>query len=524
MGRKKKGKLEIVPLRTGCVLGLDLGTDYSVIAELKAGGEPRTLVNAEGSEFTDSVANCKDETSILIGSIAVNKARFEPEYTARRFKRQMGKVDSQGNPIPVLIHPDTGNAQTSVTLSSCVVRKLVQDAEDLTGKEVSGVVITVPAYFEEAARLATKRAGELAGVNVLQIADEPTAAAVAFGLDKGEDGTFVIYDIGGGTCDVSIVGIEGDSITVIATDGDRDLGGGDIDDLILAKVTEQFQVETGITISPEKDLVTWYDVRERCERAKKDLSSAETASIMVAAEGKRLVIDLTREDFDVLIAPIVGKTKAIVERAMSAAKLKWSQINDVILVGGSTRIPAIRKMLKDLSGKEPRIDIVPDHAVALGAAAIAAKVASDGGMQIVDANGQKVLPPPLEVTGVNAHSLGVLAVNSRTGHLRNVVLIEKNTPLPAEKEDTFQLEHENQSQAQITVVQGEHEADPEDCMMLGEMVIRDLPPGPVDAGRIQIKYTLSTEAILGVSATDTISGQRVEATIKRALELNDQQQ
>lgn len=518
MARKKKRK------EKGVVIGIDLGTTFSVVALLDADGKVNVLVNSEGDDLTPSVVNLQDETNIVVGAPAVNQAAFSPEYTGRLFKRMMGKTDSQGNPVAALVHPDSGKAYTPEELSSYVIRKLVQDVEELTGKKVAGVVITVPAYMQEPGRVATKLAGELAGVNVLQIINEPTAAAVVLGPEKDKCGTYLVYDLGGGTYDCTVLKVETGNITVLATDGDRDLGGSDVDDLLVAKVVEQFKAETGIELSPEKDLVTWYDVRERCERAKKDLSSAEKTSIMVAAEGKRLVIDLTRTDLNTLIAPIIEKTKVIVERLMSVAKLNWSQIDDVLLVGGSTRIPAVREMLRELSGKEPLTPGNPDEAVALGAAMVAAKEASERDIEIVDKGGQKVLPPPVEITDVVSHPLGVLAINSRTGRLRNVVLINKNTSLPVEKDDTFQLEHDNQTQARVAVVQGEDGADPDDCTILGEMAIRDLPPGPVDADRIMVKYTLTSEALLEVSATDTISGQRVEATIERGIDLGRQEQ
>lgn len=495
------------------VIGIDLGTSYSVGAILESNGKVKALPNLNGELLTASVVNLRDEKNQVVGTAALNQMAFAPEYTIRLVKRSIGKTDSAGRPITVFIHPDSGKTYLPEEISAMIIRHLVESVETGLGATVVGVVITVPAYFDDPPRNATRRAGELAGVPVLSIINEPTAAGLAFGLDHAEDGVFAVFDLGGGTFDISILQIQGKDFRVLATDGDRDLGGSDIDNLILEKVIAAFKAEHGIEITSETDLPAWLETLSKCEIAKKALSQSETASFMVSSQGQRLVFELTRSDFNALIASIVVKTRTITERALAAAHLKPKDINDVLLAGGSTRIIAVREMLKDLFGKAPRSDTQPDEAVAMGAAIFAARKAADENRMTVDSEGKKVLPPPVKMVDVNSHPLGCLALDN--GVERNCVIIPANTPLPAEKEEKFSLVHANQSEARIAVAQGADKALPADCTILGELILGGLPPGPM-TDRVTVKYGLTTEGTLTITGTDTVS-KKTTSDVKRDL-------
>jgi molecular chaperone DnaK len=496
------------------IIGIDLGTTFSAVSTYEADGSCKVIPNLDGDLITPSVINLGDEKNTVSGRTAVHKWAYDPEFTTALFKRTMGKCDAQGKPIPAFVHPVSGKAYFPEELSSILLRYLVQGAEAASGAKVGGAVISVPAYFEDLARSATRRAGELAGLKVLRIINEPTAAALAFGLESGEAGTFLVYDLGGGTFDVTILKIRDRNFEVATTDGDANLGGSDIDNLIAAKAVEAFKAQYGIEISPITDLITWHDLLEKSENAKKTLSQSENASFMVSVQDKRMIFDLTRAQFEAEIAPIVEMTKTITERALAAAKLQPQDIKDVILVGGSTRIPAVRKMLATLFGKPSRTDINPDEAVARGAAIFAAKMAGDIGLAVVDSQGKKGLPPILNLTDVNSHPLGCLALVN--GVERNCVIIPANSKLPAEKEESFALVQESQTEAKVTITSGAHHADPADCKVYGDVVLTGLPKRSPQLDSIKVKYGFTVEGTLDITITDTVSG-KTTSEIKRGL-------
>lgn len=497
------------------IAGIDLGTTFSLISIMLADGSMVIINNLDGDLLTPSVVSVKDEANPVVGRAAVHQMAFEPKTTAALFKRSMGVLDGHGNHYPLITHPLTGKVYTALELSSFVIGYKVKSLEAATGKKVGGVVITVPAYFESDAREATRRAGEMAGVKVLDIVNEPTAAALAFGMDKAEDGIYAVYDFGGGTFDVTIMRIQGNNFEVLATDGDRNLGGADINNLIAAKVAEAFKAEHRIEISPMADLVIWHELLEKVETAKKTLSQSETASFLISVDGKRLVFELTRNEFNELIAPLIDKTKLITLRGLAAAKLEPTEIKDVILAGGSSRIPAARQMLENLFGKPARTDINPDEAVARGAAIYAAKMGGEAGIAMVDSKGNKVLPPPIEVKDVTSHSLGCLA--QRDGVLRNSVIIPANTSLPAEGADTFALVDANQTVAEVVITSGADGAEPADCKIYGSMLLRGLPPRLPKEVSIEVKYAFNTDGTLHVTVTDKISGKST-SEIKRGFD------
>jgi molecular chaperone DnaK len=501
-------------VKSNVVVGIDLGTTFSAAAIYEADGATKVIPNMDGELVTPSVVNLRDENDPVCGRAAVHKWAYETDLTATLFKRTMGKCDTQGKPIPAFVHPVSGRVYAPEELSSMLLRYLVRSVEAASGVTVVGVVISAPAYFDDTARSATRRAGELVGLKVLRIINEPTAAALAFGLESGEAGTFMVYDLGGGTFDVTILRIRDRKYRVIATDGDRDLGGSDIDNLIAAKAVEAFKAQHGIEISPATDLINWHDVLEKSENAKKTLSQSETASFMISAQGQRVIFDLPRAQFEAEIAPIIDTTKTITERTLAAAKLTPKDIKDVILVGGSSRIPAVRAMIANMFGKPARTDINPDEAVARGAAIFAARMAGDKGLAVVDSQGKKVLPPPMKVTDVTSHPLGCLALDDSV--VRNCVIIPANTPLPAEENRKFALLHENQTEAKVTIASGPNHADPAACRIYGDVILTGLPKRSPEDESISVKYGFTAEGTLSINITDLISG-KTTSEIKRGL-------
>ncbi len=510
--QKGKGKKDTVggpPPLLVVPLGIDAGTTNTVFAMFGPDGKPIVVKNQDGEALTPTVAFLKDIANPVVGRAAMNQAEFEPQYYVSKHKRQTGKTDC------AFVHPEKGDEVSPEQLWAMFLDYARKSVEAATGQKVESLVVTVPAYYTDKARSSMTKAVDLAGLRCLGLINEPTAAALAFLEAKHEDGTFLVYDLGGGTFDVTLLKIEGENVTVLATDGNRDLGGEDINDLLMNKVLEAVAAETGEQLTEDSDLSAYREVRDKVERAKKDLSSAQETKMMVSAFGDRVCVEITRDQLVELIRPILKETKEITERVVADAGLSWSEITDTILVGGSTRIPAVREMLERLSGEPPRTDASPDEAVALGAAIYAAKLASDQGSTIVDSEGQKALPPAVNLVDINAHPLGVLALAGAGSELRNVVIIKKNTPLPASASETFSLEADNQTSVKIQVVQGADGAAPDDVHPLGEIVLGPLPPGPAGPDRVDIRMELDKDAILHVTGKDLHSGQDVSAKIER---------
>ncbi len=484
------------------VIGIDLGTTNSTAAIYEADGKVKTLPDLDGNVLTPSVVCLADESNPVVGTAAVNQEAFQPAFTVRCIKRSMGKRDADGHPISAFVHEVSGRPYTAPEISSFILRHVAAGAQATLGGPIGGVVITVPAYYDDLARMATRQAGELADLNVLSVINEPTAAALAFGLDHGATGRYAVYDLGGGTFDVSILDIVGEEFRVLATDGDRDLGGSDIDNLILNEMVTRFEAAHHITISPDTDLPTWLELRTKSEQLKKTLSQAKVAKIMVSAGGQHLEFELTRAAFEKLIAPVVGRTREITERALVAAGVSVKEIDGVLLVGGSTRIPAVRAMLTDLFGTPPRTDTHPDEAVAMGAAIAASRYAADRQLPCVDSEHRPVLPPPTKLTDVNSHPLGCIALVD--GQLLNCVIIPANTPLPAHQEELFSLEQDDQPEAEIHVAQGADRVSPEACTLIATARLHGLKPGPAK-NRVRVRYGLSAEGVLEFSGTDVLT-------------------
>ena len=433
-------------------IGIDLGTTYSAAAVVDETGRPKILANSLGDATTPSVVLFESSghtDSPIVGEAAKRLAGSRPDDIVQYVKRHMG--DSSW-----VYDAPSGAEYRAEEVSAIILRALVRDAEAALGEEVRDVVITVPAYFDDARRTATKQAGAIAGLNVLRVLNEPTAAALSFGLTAEKDGYVLVYDLGGGTFDVTILGIEGKNFTVLATDGDRNLGGFDWDNAIMRFVIDELEQTHGITDFTD-DLGAVADLRERCEQAKRALSDVESTAIQLSYRGQHYGIPLTREQFEASSKTLLKRTQELVEDTLDESGLDWNEIDTVMLVGGSTRMPAVSALLERLSGQAAVAGVDPDQAVALGAAIQAGLESADlhPGGRLTD----------VVVEDVTSIALGSLALDANNDQ-KNWVIIAKNTPIPASGVEHFTTMGPRQ-QIFVSVTQGD-DPEPEFVSVIGE--------------------------------------------------------
>jgi molecular chaperone DnaK len=491
-------------------LGIDLGTTYSVVAHLDAHGRPTTIPNAAGDLITPSVVLFEDENAV-VGKEAVMGAAMEPERVAECAKRDMGSPHYRKKVNGELLPPEV--------ISSIILKSLRADAQRKLGF-VRKAVITVPAYFDESRRQATVDAGRLAGLDVLDIINEPTAAALAYGWQagfltaKGEAAgdkplRVLVYDLGGGTFDVTIVEIKGSSFKALATDGDVTLGGKDWDEKIVEIGAKAFAAQH--REDPREHPVSNQELWHAAEIAKKTLSERPKATLYVNHLGTRVKVEITRQEFEEATAPLLGRTRTTTEIVVRQAGLSWPRIDKVLLVGGSTRMPMVLRMLEELAGKAPDRSVSPDEAVAHGAALYADLLLRERG-----GDGK----PAFTVTNINSHSLGIVGIDPTTGRKRNQVLIPKNTPLPHSVSATFKTSKENQPSVVIRIVEGESER-PEACVQVGVCTVSELPRGLPKGWPVTVSYSYEQDGRLQVAAQ--IKGQKraVVTTFQRENRLAD---
>ena len=482
----------------GKIIGIDLGTTNSCVAVME-GGQPVVIANTEGARTTPSVVAFTKTGERLVGEPAKRQAVTNAEKTISSIKREMGtdhKVDIDGKKY------------SPQEISAMILQKLKADAEGYLGEKVTEAVITVPAYFNDAQRQATKDAGKIAGLDVKRIINEPTAAALAYGLDNEKEQKIMVYDLGGGTFDVSVIEIGDGVIEVLSTAGNNRLGGDDFDQKITDYMLADFKAKEGVDLSTDR--MALQRLKEAAEKAKKELSSATTTNINLpfitaTAEGpKHFDMTLTRAKFDELTRDLVEKTQEPVRRALSDAGLTAADLGQVLLVGGSTRIPAVQEEVKRLTGKEPSKSLNPDECVALGASIQGGKLAGDAGA------GDILL---LDVTplSLSIETMGGVATR----------LIERNTTIPTKKSQIFSTAADNQTAVDINVVQGERQFA-RDNKSLGQFRLDGIPPAPRGIPQIEVTFDIDANGIVNVSAKDLGTGKEQHITITAGSNMSDE--
>lgn len=469
------------------VIGIDLGTTNSCVAVME-GGEAVVIPNAEGNRTTPSVVGFAKNGERLVGDVAKRQAVTNPDGTIISIKRHMGTAHK------VTVE---GKGYTPPEISAMILQKLKADAEAYLGEKVTQAVITVPAYFNDSQRQATKDAGQIAGLEVLRIVNEPTAAALAYGLDKTGDHTILVYDLGGGTFDVSILELGDGVFEVKATSGNNHLGGDDFDERIISYLVDTFKKENGIDLS--KDRMALQRLKDSAEKAKKELSGVMSTSISLpfitadASGPKHLEVTLTRAKFEELTADLVESTLGPTRQALKDAGMSVSDIGKVILVGGSTRIPAVVEAIKKLTGQEPSKGVNPDEVVALGAAIQAGVLTGD-------------------VTGVVLLDVTPLSLGIETLGGVMTRMIERNTTIPTSKKQVYSTAADNQTSVEIHVLQGEREFA-RDNKTLGRFTLSDIPPAPRGVPQIEVTFDIDANGIVNVSAKDLGTGKQQKITI-----------
>ena len=488
----------------GRPIGIDLGTTYSAVATISKTGQPEVVRNSDGQTITPSVV-LFDQGEAIVGQQAKLQRAAFPDDVVEFVKRQMGNDSWR-------FYPTVGDPYTPEGVSAIILKRLTSDASQVLGEEIRDVVITVPADFDDAQRKATKDAGEIAGLTVLSVINEPTAAAVSFGVEQEFNGTVLVYDLGGGTFDVTLLKARDGNFDIVRTDGDRNLGGFDFDNAIINWIKAEFAEQSGVAIEGD-DLEA--QLRDRAEQAKHRLSQSDNAPIFVSAGGKNEKLILTRDKFEELASNLLARTEMLVEDVVEGAGLRFEDVDKVLLVGGSTRMPMVVRMLTKLTGQTPDQSIHPDEAVAKGAAIVAALRTGDVG----------VTPMPvtpgghsLDISDVVSHGLGVVTVD-HVGREVNSVVVPANSKIPVKRAETFFTVVPNQTELDLRVTEGDEE-DLKYVRMLGSSMLK-LQPHPEESSPIQVVFACDIDGILHIEVIDGVDNKSLgEFEIDRAKNLD----
>ena len=501
------------------VVGIDLGTTNSVVAAIE-GGQPTVITNAEGFRTTPSIVAYTKKEELLVGQLAKRQSVVNAENTFFSVKRFIGckadEVSEESKELPYkVIRDDNGNIKIKCSslnkdfspeeVSAQIIRKLITDAKEYLGQDVTKAVITVPAYFNDSQRQATVDAGKIAGIEVLRIINEPTAASLAYGLDKKQNETILVFDLGGGTFDVSVLEVGDGIFEVLSTAGDTNLGGDDFDKALVRWLVDDFEKQEGTNLT--KDIQALQRLTEAAEKAKTELSNSETTTInlpFITADKtgpKHIQQDLTREKFESLCKGLIDRCRIPVEKALKDAKLDKSGINEVVLVGGSTRIPAIQELVRSLTGKKPNRSVNPDEVVAIGAAIQAGILAGE----ITD----------ILLLDVTPLSLGVETMGGIM-----TKLISRNTTIPVKKSELFSTAADNQTNVEIHVLQGEREVA-NGNKSLGNFKLDGIPEAPKGRPQIEVTFDINVDGLLSVTAKENESGKEQSVTIKGSSNLDE---